>query len=110
MFAIFGGVYILCYAVGCSWNYRLMFLLPTLPFAIESIRKSRHALLWSVYIFLVIFAENAVRFRPRFQVISEDIATFAIAIIVLTVLTELVRRNRIASSGYCASTNPSQAA
>ena len=35
MFSIFGSIYAFSFIIGSNWDYRLIFLVPTLPFAIE---------------------------------------------------------------------------
>lgn len=96
MFSVFGGIYAFTFIVGCSWCYRLMFLIPTLPFAFEMIRRSRKALLGWIYIALVLVAENSLGVPqlgiPRHcETIVNDVSTFALVLIVLTILTEQAR-------------------
>ena len=91
MFSIFGGIYIFSFIIGSNWNYRLIFLLPTLPLAIELARGHRHRRFGIVYIASVILAENLFGFADAFPVAKEllgDLTTFVAFIVVLAILTQ----------------------
>jgi hypothetical protein len=92
MFVVFGGIYAFSFMAGSNYDYRLIFLLPTIPFALELIRGKQNALLGCVYVGLLLLAENPLGLRPRYaryETIAMDVATFSLAMIVLTILTAL---------------------
>ena len=49
MFTVFGALYAFCFAVGSNWDYRLILLIPTLPFALSWARNRRYRF-WSMFI------------------------------------------------------------
>jgi hypothetical protein len=91
MFSIFGAVYVFTYAVSGSFDYRLILLLPTLPFVLEMCRGSSHKVWAFVYIALVGLAENAIGFEQSGGTIACHAATFALFIMVLAMLTRLAK-------------------
>jgi len=87
LFSIFGGIYVFTYAVGSNWDYRLIFLLPTLPLAMELARGVRHKL-WAVtYLISVGIAENSIALRASVGTLAGHAATFILFILLLTMLT-----------------------
>jgi hypothetical protein len=58
LFVAFGAIYAFTFAIGSNWDYRLIFLLPTLPLAFDLARQSTHRKWAIAYIALVILAEN----------------------------------------------------
>ena len=87
MFSVFGGIYVFTYAIGSNWDYRLILLLPTLPFALELVRVARFKW-WAVaYLVLVGIAENALGLEHYGGTLLVHLATFAIFIFALIVLT-----------------------
>jgi hypothetical protein len=86
MFLIFGGIYDFTFAIGSNWNYRLMFLVPTLPFVIELIRNRRHRRWAMAYIASVLVAENSFAFGVYQGIPTGDIATFGIFVMILIIL------------------------
>jgi hypothetical protein len=91
LFCAFGGIYVFTYAVGGNWNYRLIFLLPTLPLAFEMARSSRHRVWGIAYILLVGLAENTVGFELSGGTIVGHAATFTLFLMLLSMLTRLNR-------------------
>jgi hypothetical protein len=89
LFSVFGGIYVFTYAVGGNWNYRLIFLLPTLPLAFEMARSARHRTWGIIYIVLVGLAENTVGFERSGGTIVGHAATFTLFLMLLTMLTRL---------------------
>jgi len=87
MFSVFGGIYIFTYAIGSNWDYRLIFLLPTLPFALEMARRPGYRGLSISHIVFVVIAENTVGFQAQVGVIAGHIATFTIFILLAAMLT-----------------------
>jgi hypothetical protein len=82
MFSVFGGIYVFTYAISSNWDYRLMFLLPTLPFALELARIARPRR-WAVaYLVLVGIAENSLGFEHYGGTLLGHLATFALFILV----------------------------
>jgi hypothetical protein len=92
MFSMFGGIYAFTYAVGSNWNYRLIFLLPTLPFILEMMRSPRHRR-WAIgYLLLVGIAENSIAFEASGGTIAGHVATFVLFLLVLKLLTSQNKR------------------
>jgi len=90
MFAVFGGTYVFTYAVGGNFGYRLILLLPTLPLVLEMTRSSQRRV-WAIcYIALVGLAENSIGFEQSGGTIAGHVATFALFIMVLGMLTRLL--------------------
>ena len=87
MFSAFGGIYVFTYAIGSNWDYRLIFLLPTLPLGMEMARSSRCRRWGVTYLLLVGIAENSVGFEAYGGTIVGHIATFALFLLLLTMLT-----------------------
>jgi hypothetical protein len=88
MFAIFGGTYAFTYAIGSNWDYRLIFLLPTLPFALEMARMVRFRRWALAYVVLVGIAENALALEMHGGTLLVHLATLAVFLFVLVVLTQ----------------------
>ena len=90
-FSVFGGIYVFTYAIGSNWDYRLIFLLPTLPLAMEMARGVQHRL-WAVaYLVSVGIAENSIALEPSWGTIPGHVATFVVFILLLTMLTHQAR-------------------
>lgn len=87
MFSVFGGIYVFAYAIGSNWDYRLIFLLPTLPLAMEMARSPRYRRWAIAYLLLVGVAENSIGFETSGGTLVGHIATFALFIFLLTMLT-----------------------
>ncbi len=58
LFFVFGAVYAFTFAIGSNWDYRLIFLIPTLPMAVEFIRSRKRRTWGILYIVCVLVAEN----------------------------------------------------
>jgi hypothetical protein len=86
-FSVFGGIYVFTYAIGSNWDYRLIFLLPTLPLAMEMARGVRHRLWAVVYLVSVGIAENSIALETSWGTIPGHIATFVVFILLLAMLT-----------------------
>jgi hypothetical protein len=94
-FSVFGGIYVFTYAIGSNWDYRLIFLLPTLPFAMEMARGVRHRL-WAIsYLVFVGIAENSIAFEASGGGIPGHVATFVLFIFLLTMLTNQARNSYV---------------
>jgi hypothetical protein len=88
LFSIFAGIYVFSFAVGSNWNYRLIFLLPTLPLTIELVRKARYWQWGIAYVVTVLVAENS-SVRGLYQGTSlGDMATWAIFVTLLIILLQ----------------------
>jgi Glycosyltransferase family 87 len=87
LFSAFGGIYVFTYAIGSNWDYRLIFLLPTLPLAMEMVRGARHRLWAITYLVFVGIAENPVAARSLGGIFASQAATFALFILLLIMLT-----------------------
>lgn len=88
MFLVFGGIYVFTFAAGANFNYRLIFLLPTLPLAIELVRTPQNRGWGIMYIGAVLIAENSSA-RGLYQATSlGDMATWAIFVALLIILLQ----------------------
>jgi hypothetical protein len=99
MFSVFGGTYVFTYAVGGNFVYRLIFLLPTLPLVLEMVRSSRHRVWGIVYLVLMGLAENAIGFEQSGGTIAVHVATFALFIMLVGMLTRLFMASLHAPEG-----------
>ncbi len=87
MFSVFGSIYVFTYAIGSNWDYRLIFLLPTLPFVLDLMRVARFRG-WAVgYLALVGIAGNGLGIEHYGGTLLVHVATFALFILALIVLT-----------------------
>jgi hypothetical protein len=90
-FSVFGAIYVFTYAIGSNWDYRLIFLLPTLPLAMEMARGVRHRP-WAVaYLVSVGIAENSIALETSWGTMPGHVATFVVFILLLTMLTHQAR-------------------
>lgn len=85
MFLIFGGIYTFTFLIGSNWNYRMIFLVPTIPFAMEMIRSKQYSKWGIAYITAVLLAENSFALGPYQGIPLADIATFAVFVIVMVI-------------------------
>jgi len=90
MFAILGAIYAFCFIAGSNWDYRLIFLIPTLPFAFILTRQPEYKYWSMAYIILIIFSENSVDLRMRGGAILAHLASFLTFLFVLTILTQQI--------------------
>lgn len=99
MFAVFGGTYAFTYAIGSNWDYRLILLLPTLPFVLDLARTARFRR-WAVaYLILVGVAENALALERHGGTLLVHLASF---VLFLFVLAALARQFKSVLSAECA--------
>jgi hypothetical protein len=75
MFAILGAIYAFCFMAGSNWDYRLIFLIPTLPFAFILTRQPEYKYWSMAYIILVIFYEHSMDLRMRDGAILAHLAS-----------------------------------
>jgi hypothetical protein len=100
LFLIFAGIYVFTFAIGSNWNYRLIFLLPTLPLSIELVRTVQHRRWGMAYIVTVLIAENSSA-RGLYQATSlGDMATWAIFISLLIILLREASKGLLPGSGF----------
>ena len=85
MFLIFGGIYAFTFLIGSNWNYRLIFLVPTIPFAMEMIRSTQYRKWGIAYITAVLLTENSFALGPHLGIPLADIATFAVFAIIAVI-------------------------
>ncbi|MGO9641401.1 MAG: hypothetical protein ACLP1Y_08875 [Candidatus Acidiferrales bacterium] len=101
LFSIFGAIYVLSFAIGSNWDYRLIFLLPTLPLAFELARNPAHRRWAIAYILGVMVAENPLDLRSIYGTTLSHLTTFLLFLMVLAVLTQqckpLLRERRMDS-------------
>jgi hypothetical protein len=98
MFYVFAGIYAFTYAIGSNWDYRLIFLIPTLPFALEMARRPGYRGLSISHIVLVVIAENASGFQTLAGSVAGHVATFTIFILLAAILTSQAKTLRFERS------------
>ena len=86
---------------GSNWDYRLIFLIPTLPFAFILTRQPEYKYWSMAYIILIIFSEHSTDLRMRGGAILAHLASFLTFLFVLTILTQ-----RIKTMGFDGSLRP----
>jgi hypothetical protein len=86
LFVIFGGIYLFTFAIGSNWDYRLIFLLPTLPFVLDLARNSRWTAWAIAYVSAVLLAENSFVNGVYQGIPIIDVTSVILWIILLTVL------------------------
>jgi hypothetical protein len=94
LFSIFAGIYVFTYLIGSNFNYRLIFLAPTLPLAFELARNPRHLKWGAAYIISVIVVESVagMDYYPNWNLlIVADMASFAVLVLAIAFLTEQAR-------------------
>jgi hypothetical protein len=88
MFLVFGGIYAFTFAVGSNYNYRLIFLVPTLPVACELVLDTKHRKWGIIYVACVLVAENSVALGLYQGIPLEDFATFTLFAMILPILLQ----------------------
>lgn len=92
LFTAFGAMYAFTYAIGSNWDYRLILLVPTLPYVLEMARSSSHRA-WAVtYVGLVVLAENSVGFAQDAGTFAGDLATLALFLMILASLAGQLKK------------------
>lgn len=107
MFAVFGGIYAFSYAIGSSWDYRLIFLIPTLPLVLELARATRFRRWALAYLVLIGIAENALALEMHGGTLLVHLATFALFLLVLAPLTQQLKRSVVSDFAIAPSAVPS---
>jgi hypothetical protein len=88
MFFVFGGIYLFTFFVGSNWDYRLIFLLPTLPLSLEMARDSRHRGWGILYVAAVLIAENTMASDSWLSFYLADLSTIVIFFLILALFLE----------------------
>jgi hypothetical protein len=88
LFFLFGTVYVSTFGIGSNWDYRLIFLIPTLPFAFELSRNPIHFRRGAAYILCVLFAENCISWVHGYKSLLAQAFTVALFFLVLRILVE----------------------
>jgi hypothetical protein len=88
MFLIFTGIYVFTFVVGSNYNYRLIFLIPTLPVACELVLGTKHRKWGIIYIACVLASENSVALGLYQGIPLEDFATFTLFAMILPILLQ----------------------
>jgi hypothetical protein len=91
MFSVFSAVYVFTYAAGSNWDYRLILLLPTLPFVLDLVRIARLRWWAGTYLVLAGIAENALGLEHHGGTLLVHLATFALFILALIMLTQQLK-------------------
>jgi hypothetical protein len=104
MFAVFGGTYAFTYAIGSNWDYRLILLVPTLPFALRLARDVTFRRWAIAYIALVGVAENGLAVEGHGGTVLVHLASFGVFAFVLMALTQQLKG--ASSMAFAAATLP----
>jgi len=97
LFFVFGAIYAATFVIRSNWDYRLIFLVPTAPFALELMRSRAH--FWGLsYIVCLLFVENCIAFEGGYKSLFAQAATFLLFFLVITILVEQVK-SHCASAG-----------
>lgn len=86
LFFLFGTVYVSTFAIGSNWDYRLIFLLPTLPFAFELSRNPIHFRWGVAYILCLLLAENCISWVHGYKSLLAQAFTVALFFLALRIL------------------------
>ena len=92
-FFVFGAIYTFSFAIGSNWDYRLIFLIPTLPFAFELLRLRRNLGWCLVYIPGLVLAVNWIIWWNGNRLLLAHAVTTTLFFLVLAVLAEQLRAN-----------------
>ena len=90
-FALFGSIYALSFAVGSNFDYRLIYLLPTLPFALDLTRNPAHSHWGIAYIATALLSLNWLNDGYGAGLLLEHGAPFLLFLMVLSVLAKQTR-------------------
>jgi hypothetical protein len=90
-FFLFGAIYVLSFVIGSNWDYRLIFLIPTLPFAFELLRTQNHFRFGLSYILCVLPAENCIAFYGGYKTFLAEAFTTAVFLLQLTILAQIAK-------------------
>ena len=86
LFATFSGIYVFCFLAGSNFDYRLIYLIPTLPFAMELTRRPHASRLGFLYIVFVLLAENLVVIEFSPLLIVAQLAALTVFFMALPIL------------------------
>jgi hypothetical protein len=92
-FFVFGSIYVATFVIGSNWDYRLIFLIPTLPLAFALLRTQTHFVWGLSYICCVLIAENVAPFQWGYKPLVAQLATivlFLLAIAVIAAQTQML--------------------
>jgi hypothetical protein len=98
MFLIFGGLYVFAFAIGANFNYRLIFLIPTLPLVLELTRRTSHRKWGVIYIASVLAAENSFFLGVYQGIPLGDLSTFVVFAMILPILLQQARSFLLSAS------------
>ena len=90
-FALFGSIYVLSFAVGSNFDYRLIYLIPTLPFALDLARQNTHSRWGIAYIVATLLSLNWLNDSYGAGLLLEHGAPFLLFLMVLSVLAKQTR-------------------
>jgi len=98
LFAVFGAIYAFSFALGSNWDYRLIFLIPTLPLAIQMVRLSLYRYGALFYVAAVILAMNSYLIKMGFALLLMTHLVFLlIFLLVIMGLVQQLRRHDFSS-------------
>jgi len=91
LFLVFGAIYAATFAIGSNWDYRLIFLIPTLPLALELAKRPGHSRWGILYICSVLLAENCVAFGGGYKSMLAQAFTVTTFFLIVAMLVEQLR-------------------
>ena len=91
MFCVFASIYAATFVIGSNWDYRLIFLVPTAPFALELIRSRTHFRWGLAYILCLLFTESCVAFEGGYKSLVAQAVTLTMFCLVLELLVEQLK-------------------
>ncbi len=100
LFTSFAAMYAFAYAIGSNWDYRLILLIPTLPYVLEVARNSSHRA-WAIsYVGLVIVAENTVGFADHGGTSAGHLVTFILFLMILASLSSQSKKYLLSNQAH----------
>jgi hypothetical protein len=102
LFFVFGSIYAATFAIGSNWDYRLIFLIPTLPLVLDFARSRRNRLWAQTYVVCILFAENCVPFEGGYKSLLGAAATVGVFLLILPMLVEQAKSYLKAARGVVA--------
>ena len=106
-FFLFGAIYVSTFAIGSNWDYRLIFLIPTLPFAFALLRTEAHFRLGFSYIVSVLLVENCVAFDGGYKTLVAEAVSVAVFLLQLTILAQIAKMHVLGERRFATSANAS---
>jgi hypothetical protein len=91
LFLVFGALYAATFAIGSNWDYRLIFLIPTLPLALELAKRPGRSRWGILYICSVLLTANCVAFEGGYKSILAQAFTVTTFFLTVSMLVQQVK-------------------